>query len=174
MKVHNRSRAATLAQHAGKYSVPTSDLNKTLSLRSNQALKASTLVGRFVYVPSNHMVFSNNETVNALLVLEHDSSDVAIFVENENGETVLRKQLGGFASGDIPLEFDPLDGDEVNLGYGRYLLRAEAEVGTRMQIIPTYIKAIVESVKVMEKDREPILNLQNKQSVALSKVRIIL
>ncbi|MGD8569972.1 MAG: FLgD tudor-like domain-containing protein [Gammaproteobacteria bacterium] len=146
----------------------------TVSLRSNLALKASTLVGRFVYVPSNYMVFSNNETVNALLVLEHDDSEVVIFVENENGDTILCKPLGCFSSGDIPLEFDPLDADEVNLGYGKYLLRAEARSGGRTQMIPTYIMAVVESVKLGEKGQEPVLNLQHKQSVELSKVRIIL
>lgn len=146
----------------------------TVSLRSNLALKASTLVGRFVYVPSSYMVFSNNETVNALIILEHDNSDVVIFVENETGDTILCKPLGSFPAGEIPLEFDPLDADEVNLYNGQYLLRAEVRNGGRTHIVPTYIKAIVESVKLGEKGQEPVLNLQNKQSVELSKVRIIL
>ena len=143
-------------------------------MRSNQALQASTLVGRYVYVPSNHMIFANSETISVLLTLENDSKDVVIFVENESGETVLHKQLGGFQSGDIPVEFDPLDADEVNLSHGQYLLRAEAKIDQQTQIVPTYIKATVESVKLVGKDQEPVLNLQNKQSIPLSEVRIIL
>ena len=146
----------------------------SVSLHSNQALQASTLIGRSVYVPSSHMIFSNNETVSVLLCLETNSSSVEIVVENEAGDTVFRKQLGAFAAGDIPVEFDPLDGDEVNLGNGQYLLRAEAMVDQQLRLVPTYIKALVESVKLGEKLQEPLLNLQNKKTIELSKVRIIL
>jgi len=146
----------------------------SVSLHSNQALQASTLIGRSVYVPSSHMIFSNNETVNVLLCLESDSSCVEIALENESGEVVFRKQLGHVTAGDIPVEFDPLDGDEVNLGNGQYLLRAEAVVNKQTRLVPTYIKAFVESVKLTGKQQEPLLNLQNKKSIELSKVRIIL
>lgn len=146
----------------------------SVSLHSNQALQASTLIGRSVYVPSSHMVFSNNETISVLLCLESDSTSVEIVLENEAGETVFRKHLGAISAGDIPVEFDPLDGDEVNLGNGQYLLRAEAVVEQQLRLVPTYIKAFVESVKLREKQQEPLLNLQNKKTIELSKVRIIL
>ena len=146
----------------------------SVSLHSNQALQASTLIGRSVYVPSSHMVFSNNETISVLLCLESDSTSVEIVLENEAGETVFRKHLGAISAGDIPVEFDPLDGDEVNLGNGQSLLRAEAVVEQQLRLVPTYIKAFVESVKLREKQQEPLLNLQNKKTIELSKVRIIL
>ncbi|MGD8886602.1 MAG: FLgD tudor-like domain-containing protein [Gammaproteobacteria bacterium] len=146
----------------------------TVSLRSNKALQASTLVGRLVYVPSNNMVFTGHETVGVLLILEQESSDVVIYVENDNGDTILRKHLGAFLAGDIPLEFDPLDGDEVNLGHGRFFIRAEATVNESTRLIPVYVKAMVQSVELTNKGQEPVLNLQNTQSVQLSKVRIIL
>lgn len=146
----------------------------TVSLRSNQALQASTLVGCHVYVPSNHMIFTNNETVSVLLTLERDCTEVVVFVESQSGDMVLRKPLGAFQCGDVAIDFDPLDADEVNLGHGQYLLRAEAQYDQQRFIVPTYIKAIVESVKLLGKDQEPMLNLQNHQSVALSQVRIVL
>lgn len=146
----------------------------SVSLHSNQALQASTLIGRSVYVPSSHMIFSNNETISVLLCLEADSPNVEIVLENETGDIVFRKQLGHQAAGDIPVEFDPLDGDEVNLGNGQYLLRAEAVMDDQLRLVPTYIKAFVESVKLSGKQLEPLLNLRNKKTVELSKVRIIL
>lgn len=146
----------------------------SVSLHSNQALQASTLIGRSVYVPSSHMVFSNNEAVNVLLCLDVDSTSVQISLENEAGEIVFRKHLGAIKAGDVPVEFDPLDGDEVNLGNGQYLLRAEAEIANQIRLVPTYIKAVVESVKLSGKQQEPLLNLRNKKTIELSKVRIIL
>ena len=146
----------------------------SVSLRSNQALQASTLIGRSVYVPSSHMVFSNNETVCVLLCLEADSVNVEIVLENEAGDIVFRKHIGAFAAGDIPIVFDPLDGDEVNLSNGQYLLRAEAEIDQQLRLVPTYIKAFVESVKLSDIRQEPLLNLRNKKTVGLSQVRIIL
>ena len=146
----------------------------SVSLHSNQALQASTLIGRSVYVPSSHMIFSNNETISVLLCLEVDSPDVEVVLENETGDIVFRKQLGRLGAGDVPVEFDPLDGDEVNLSNGQYLLRAEAVVDDQLRLVPTYIKAFVESVKLSGKQQEPLLNLRNKKTVELSKVRIIL
>lgn len=146
----------------------------SVSLRSNQALQASTLVGRSVYVPSNYMEFSNNEIVSVLLSLEIDSPHVVLFLENTSGETVLCKQFGSLASGDVEVDFDPLEGDEVNLGNGTYMLRAEAEVNHQQQMVSTYIKAFVESVTLSENQQEPILNLKNKKTIGLSKVRIII
>ncbi|MEJ2180811.1 MAG: FLgD tudor-like domain-containing protein, partial [Gammaproteobacteria bacterium] len=55
-----------------------------------------------------------------------------------------------------------------------YLLRAEAEIDNQMQLVATYVKAYVESVKLSENQQEPMLNLKNKKTIALSKVRIIL
>jgi len=146
----------------------------SVSLRSNQALQASTLVGRSVYVPSSYMEFTNNDVVNVLLSLDVDSPNVVLYLEDTAGETVFRKQIGSLATGDVEVEFDSLDGDEVNLGNGTYLLRAEAEINQQTQLVATFIKAYVESVKLSENQQEPILNLKNKKTIGLSKVRIIL
>ena len=146
----------------------------SVSLRSNQALQASTLIGRSVYVPSSFMQFANSETVDVLLTLEQDSPNVVLYLEDAAGETVFRKDIGSFAAGDIAVEFDPLDGDEVNLSNGTYLLRAEAEINQQIQLVATYVKAFVESVKLSDNQQDPILNLKNKKTIELSKVRIIL
>jgi len=120
------------------------------------------------------MEFNNSDAVNVLLSLEKDSPNVVLYLENAAGETVFRKHIGSLAAGDIAVEFDPLDGDEVNLSNGTYLLRAEAEINQQIQLLATYIKAYVESVKLSENQQEPILNLRNKKTIGLSKVRIIL
>jgi len=125
-------------------------------------------------VPSSLMVFSNNEAVSVLLFVREACTNAVIFVESETGEVVFQKILGDLQAGDFHLEFDPLDGDEVNLVNGQYLLRAESGIGESAQLIPTFIKAIVESVKLSGSDYEPVLNLKNSQSIALSEVRIIL
>ena len=146
----------------------------TVSLRSNQALQASTLVGRSVYVPSNGVAFDSDDAIKVALFLTDDASNVTIYLENESGDVVFKKALGDLSVGDTHLDFDPLDGDEVNLGGGQYYLRAEGEIGNQTQLIPTYTRAIVESVNLSKESPEPVLNLKNKQSVELSKVRIIL
>ena len=146
----------------------------TVSLRSNQALQASTLVGRAVFVPANGVAFDTDETIKVALLVTEDTSNVVIYLENESGDVVLRKEVGDLQEGDLHIDFDPLDGGEVNLGGGKYFLRAEGEIKNQRKLIPTCTKAIVESVNLSAENHEPILNLQNNQSVALSKVRIIL
>jgi len=146
----------------------------TVSLRSNQALQASTLVGRAVFVPSNDVAFDSDETIKVALFVTEQTSNVVIYLENETGDVVLRKEVGELKEGDLHIDFDPLDGDEVNLGGGKYFLRAEGDINGQTRLIPTYTKAIVESVNLSKECHEPMLNLKNSQSVALSKVRIIL
>jgi len=146
----------------------------TVSLRSNQALQASTLVGRAVYVPSNDVAFDTNETIKVVLFVTEKASNVTIYLENEHGEVVLHNVIGDLQEGDKHIDFDPLDGHEVNLGGGKYYLRAEGKFGEQTKLIPTYTRAIVESVNLSTESHEPVLNLKNNQSVVLSKVRIIL
>lgn len=146
----------------------------TVSLRSNQALQASTLIGRAVYIPSTGVAFDTDDMIKVALFLTDEASNVTIYLENEHGDVVLKKVLGNLSQGDVHIDFDPLDGDEVNLGGGKYFLRAEGEVEGQVQLLPTYSKAIVESVNLSEECHEPMLNFKNQQSVELSKVRIIL
>lgn len=146
----------------------------TVSLRSNQALQASTLIGRAVYIPSTGVAFDTDDTIKVALFLTQEATNVTIYLENEHGDVVLRKEMGDLSHGDIHIDFDPLDGDEVNLGGGKYFLRAEGKVEGQVQLLPTYTKAVVESVNLSEDCPEPMLNLKNRQSVELSKVRIIL
>jgi len=146
----------------------------TVSFPSNQALQASTLIGRSVYVPSGHMIFDDNDTVDVLFFLEESCSDAEIILENAAGEIVYQQSLGSLPNGELQLLFAPLGGDEVNLVNGQYLIRAEANVGNTRQIIPSYIKVVVESVRLAGETYEPILNLKNNRSIALSKVRLIM
>lgn len=146
----------------------------TVSFPSNQALQASTLIGRSVYVPSGHMIFDNNETVDVLFFLEESCTDAVIILENAAGDIVYQKSLGSLPHGELQILFDPLDGHEVNLVNGQYLIRAEANVGNTRLMIPSYIKAAVESVRLGGENYEPILNLKNNRSIALSKVRLIM
>lgn len=146
----------------------------TVSLRSNQALQASTLVGRAVFVPANDVAFDSDEIIKVALFFTEETSNVEIYLENESGDVVFRKNVGDLQEGELHLDFDPLDGDEVNLGGGKYYLRAEGEIKDQRKLIATYTKAIVVSVNLSVENHEPMLNLKNNQSVALSKVRIIL
>ena len=146
----------------------------SVSLHSNQALQATTLIGRSVYVPSNSVDFKNSDTINVLLSLEQDCSSVALYLENAAGVTVFCKRIGCLEAGEVTVEFDPLEGDELNFNNDSYLLRAEVEINQQLYLVDTYIKACVESVKLSENMQEPILNLKNGKHIQLSKVRIIL
>ena len=146
----------------------------SVSLHSNQALQATTLIGRSVYVPSNSVEFKNNDAVNVLLSLEQDSSHVALYLENAAGDTVFCKRIGCLEAGEVTVEFNPLEEDEESFSNDSYLLRAEAEINQQLYLVDTYIKACVESVKLSENMQEPILNLKNGKTIQLSKVRIIL
>jgi flagellar basal-body rod modification protein FlgD len=102
------------------------DLNATFnnlsaSFQSNQALQASTLVGRRVLVPSQTGV-----------ELAQPASKLVITIKNSAGQLVNRQELGLQQAGLIDFEWNGLDADGNNLPSGEYQIAAEVYRGTEV------------------------------------------
>ncbi len=73
---------------------------------SNQALQASSLVGRSVSVPSETAQLLDNSVVGGTITLPAVTSDMTMNIYNESGELAEQIPLGAQSAGDIVFRWD--------------------------------------------------------------------
>ena len=174
--VDNSDFVAQMAQFSsvsGLEQLQTSFSQLATSMTSNQALQASTMVGRTVSVASNAAVLGGNNGVNGSVTLEESSLNVVVNVLNDANEIVKSIQLGPQAAGNIPFAWDGTGLDGYRLPAGRYNLSAEAKGLETTTGLATYIDADVESVTLNQSGQGITLNLKELGSADFSRVREI-
>lgn len=142
------------------------------SLQSNQALQASTMVGRSVFVPSNSVVLSGGEGVEGAISLTGSTSQLNLSIKDSAGQVVKEMSLGAQGEGDVSFKWDGLDDSGSALPDGAYTLTAEALVDGETVAMDTAVKAQVNSV-TLSGTNGPILNLAGLGSVSISDVKQI-
>lgn len=147
----NQEFVSQLAQFSTARGV--SDMNKSItdlssSLQSNQALQASSLVGRTVSVPSEYGTLSADGKLEGEAVLPSSTTDLAIGIYDAAGQRVRRIDLGGQASGDIAFSWDGKTDDGTQLAPGTYQLKAEAIIDGKATALDTNVYADVQSVSL--------------------------
>ena len=94
------------------------------SMRSNQALQASSLVGRSVIVEGNDAgLLLNNGIISGYTDLPSSATDLKINIEDENGQLLEQISLGNHAQGEMSIRWDGLnlmkDGQIVDMDYSQ-------------------------------------------------------
>lgn len=174
--VENSDFVAQMAQFSsvsGLEQLQTSFSQLATSMTSNQALQASTMVGRTVSVASNAAVLNGNGNVTGSVSLGESSLNVVVNVLNDANEIVKSIQLGPQAAGNIPFAWDGTGTDGFRLPAGRYSLSAEAKGLETTTGLATYVDADVESVTLNQSGQGITLNLKELGSADFSRVREI-
>lgn len=149
---------------------------KTLSgsIYSNQALQASSLVGRTVLVPAASAALAAGGQVSGAIDLTVSTSQLVVGVYDSTGQLVRRISLGPQAAGQIAFNWDGLTEAGTPAAAGTYRLRAEAEVGGQGVAMDTLVSSKVESVVLGSQDGGIQLNLTGLGGVDFSTVRQIM
>lgn len=142
------------------------------ALQSNQALMASSLVGRAVMVPGNVGVLPQGGALNGSVNLPTSVSDLAVNITDGSGQLVRRLVLGGQQAGDVSFSWDGLNDAGAPATPGRYQVTAESLIGGQTSAANTSINALVESVS-LGGTQGMLLNLAGLGSVALGDVKQI-
>ena len=144
------------------------------SLQSNQALQASTMVGRSVLVESNSLQLANGESVNFAIDLPQSVGSLEVTISDSVGQVVRQFNLGTQGSGLVDLNWDGLTNNGEQLAPGTYRISAQAQIDGENQSLNTLVVAPVESVSLARDGSEPTLNLSNIGAIALNAVRRVL
>ena len=129
------------------------------SFTSNQALQASSLVGRSVTVPSDTGVTDMNGVLSGIIDIPSASSNVSMQIFNENGQLVDEIALGAQSSQEMVFRWNgaqlELNGELFD-GYtpangealppGKYTINASATNGAENIALQTSVSANVNSV----------------------------
>ena len=140
------------------------------SLQSNQALMATSLVGRAVLVPGSQLPFDGATPAAAAAELPQAAGDVRVTVLDGSGQVVRQFALGAQTAGTTKFVWDGRNNAGAAVPPGTYTLKAEAVNGTTNSALATDIVARVDSVS-LGGQQGITLNLWDGTSVALANVK---
>ncbi|MFW8629675.1 flagellar hook assembly protein FlgD [Vibrio natriegens] len=165
--VSNDQMIAQMASFAtvdgiGKMNTQFESLNS--SMTSNQALQASSLVGRDVLVPGAAGVKQDEAPMAAMVKLSQSIDNLFVRVENEAGQLVRTFEVGAKPAGDTRVLWDGNDESGNPLPAGKYKVKASGLVDGASQEFPVSTYANVNSVLLGKGDGNVLLNLAGFES----------
>ncbi|MFB1067796.1 flagellar hook assembly protein FlgD [Vibrio diabolicus] len=165
--VSNDQMIAQMASFAtvdgiGKMNTQFESLNS--SMTSNQALQASSLVGRDVLVPGAAGVKQDDAPMAAMVKLSQSIDNLFVRVEDEAGQLVRTFEVGAKPAGDTRVLWDGKDESGNLLPAGKYKVKASGLVEGESQEFPVSTYANVNSVLLGKGDGNVLLNLAGFES----------
>jgi len=138
-------------------------------MTSNQALQASTMVGRKVLVPTDQANLEAGAGVTGMLATPQSAQNVKISIKDGTGAVVRTINMGDLPEGTKEFEWDGKmsNGDEAPAG--NYSFSVNATVGGQTEELPIQMHARVQSVSTGG-DRGVVLNLKGLGGIKLSDV----
>ncbi len=118
------------------------------SLSSNQALQASSLVGRSVMVPTSVGYLGEGGSIEGRVSLAQSTQNIWVEVKDASGQVVRRFEMGSFGQGDLPIEWDGMSDSGDPMPEGVYSMSVYGQVGGKTEQLGTQIKAQVNSVNL--------------------------
>jgi len=116
------------------------------SLVSNQALQASSLVGRSALVRAAALGVVAGQSVAGAVDLPSSASAVSVAIRDENGRTVRTVELGAQTEGLATFTWDGLDDRGEPAPAGRYTFAAAYRSGAESVAADTLLRAPIDSV----------------------------
>jgi flagellar basal-body rod modification protein FlgD len=142
-------------------------------MTSNQALQASTLVGKKVLMPSNEGYVNGNEGVDGKLSLTNGATDISIRVENSSGELVktftLAESQGKTLTGNVDYSWDGTNESGEKVPAGKYTVKASGLVNGKTEELTLANYAHIQSVSLgSSSSSDVVLNLRGMGGLKLS------
>ncbi|WP_282178109.1 flagellar hook assembly protein FlgD [Vibrio nereis] len=134
------------------------------SMTSNQALQASSLVGRDVLVPGAAGVKKDGDGMAAMVKLPQSVDNLMVRVEDQMGQLVRTFDAGATPAGDNRVEWDGKDQNGNPLPAGKYKVRAAGLLEGESKEFEVSTYANVNSVLLGKGDGNVLLNLAGFES----------
>ena len=165
--VSNEQMIAQMASFAtvdgiGKMNTQFESLNS--SMTSNQALQASSVVGRDVLVPGAAGVKAADGGMPAMIKLPQAVDNLVVRIENEMGQLVSSFDVGAKPAGDTRVDWNGKDENGNPLPAGKYKVKAAGLLDGESTEFPVSTYANVNSVLLGKGDGNVLLNLAGFES----------
>jgi len=144
------------------------------AFQSNQALQASTMVGREVLVPGNQARLGEEGDLFAAVDLVQPSSQVIVNVTNSSGQLVHRIDMGRQQAGLLNIEWNGLNADGNRVSPGLYQVSAELHQGDNVTAGDMLTTVQVESVTLGQAGQDLTLTVSDLGDISMSQIRKIM
>ncbi|RQW63994.1 flagellar hook assembly protein FlgD [Vibrio viridaestus] len=134
------------------------------SLTSNQALQASSLVGRDVLIKSPNGLKKDDGQMAAMVKLPNAIDNLYVRVENQAGQLVRTIDLGAKPAGDSRIEWDGKDEQGNPMPAGTYKIKAAGMMDGKNTEFDVSTYANVNSVLLGKGNGNVLLNLAGYDS----------
>jgi len=166
------SQIAQFSSVSGIQELQSSFAQVATALQSNQALQASTMVGRTVMIPSDEAVFDGSEPVNGKVGVASPTPELTVNVYNKTGELVRSMRMGAQNAGEADFSWDGRNEAGELMTAGDYRIEAIAQTGGESIELGTLLAEKVESVTLGNDG--VTLDLASDRSVPLSGVKQVM
>jgi flagellar basal-body rod modification protein FlgD len=129
------------------------------SMTSNQALQASSLVGRDVLVPGAAGMKPADAGMAAMVKVPQALDNLFVRIEDAQGQLIRTLDVGAKPAGDVKVEWDGLDENGNPLPGGKYKVKAGGLLDGESREFETSTYANVNSVLLGKGDGNVLLNL---------------
>ena len=144
------------------------------AFQSNQALQASTLVGRKVLVPANQANLTQDDGLQAAINLDRPANNVIVNITDSAGQLVHREELGLQQAGLSNFTWNGQLADGSQAAQGLYQISAEVHRGDQVSSGETLSVVDVESVTLGQAGQDLTLSVSGLGDISLSQVRKIM
>ncbi len=125
------------------------------ALQSNQALQASSLVGRWIVAPSDNAELWDEIGMAGSVDVPGSASQVVVSIKSRSGELIKQIDLGAQQAGTVNFNWDGVGANGDQYSAGQYKVEATAKFGNEFEAIQTNAIVPVDSV-LMGKVGEPM------------------
>lgn len=139
------------------------------SMLSNQALQATSLVGRNVLISAEKGHLQTGEPLTGYIALPADAATVTLEVRNAQGALVRTLELGDHKQSNLAFSWDGFNDSAEAVPAGEYTLTAKANIGGTSTEVSTAINFNVNSV-TLDHQGGTLLNLAGNKVTPLSEV----
>jgi flagellar basal-body rod modification protein FlgD len=130
---------------SGIQELQTSFADVSTALYSNQALQASTLVGRSVLVNSTFAELPAGGSLSGMVQLPASADDVAVNIYSEGGQLLHVLHTGPQAAGAVNFSWNGTK-DNITLAPGVYRIQAISNADGKAEALETLVSGRVDSV----------------------------
>ncbi len=167
------AQLAQFSQVSGIQNLNTTMSSLSSNMTSNQALQASSLIGKQVYVNSSQAVYNGQGSFSGFVTLPQSTDNLTLQVSDASGAVVQQIALGTQAAGSVPFTWNGSSSSGASVPAGTYQITATADIAGKNTQLATVLPASVNSVSFSSSGGAVQLNLQGLGTTPLSSVQQI-
>lgn len=144
------------------------------SLSSNQALQASTMVGRAVLAQGNLATLGSEDSLKGGVSLAYPTNAAVVRIFDAAGQPIQEIPLGNRNAGMATFEWDGMLPGGERAEAGNYRVEAFLRNENVDEPLDTYVASRIQSVTLSAGGRSAALTTEGGQQVSLSQVKAIM